>query len=190
MEVLASFGVAAGVVFVAELGDKSQLLSLWFATRYRVWTVVAGVVAATAVLMGVAVLLGAVFGTVLPERLFLTIAAFAFFAFAAWSLRRDDDDDDGEVRTMPVLGAFGVVTLSFIVSEMGDKTQLATITLAGSRDPAGVWLGATTGMVSANVIAIVLGKVAGKRLPQRAISVGAAVLFVGFGLFTLWEAWG
>jgi Ca2+/H+ antiporter, TMEM165/GDT1 family len=189
VDLLTAFAVATGLIFVAELGDKSQLLSLWFATRYRVWTVLAGVATATLLLQGIAVVVGAVFGAVIPQRTFLTIAAFAFFAFAAWSLRREDDEEEEEVRSFPVLGAFGIVTVSLVVSEMGDKTQLATITLAGSRDPLGVWLGASLGMFAANAIAVAIGKIAGKRLPQRAISIGAAILFALFGAVTLWEAW-
>ena len=189
MDLIVSAGAAAGLIFVVELGDKSQLLSLWFATRYHTWTVLAGLTVATLLVMGLAVLLGAVFGTVLPEQLFLTVAGLAFFAFAAWSLRTAEDGEQ-EVREAPALGVFGMVALSFSVAEMGDKSQLATISLAGTRDPFGVWIGATGGMVGANTLAIIIGKLAGKRLPTRAISVGAAVLFVVFGVLTLWEAWG
>lgn len=189
MEVLGAFFVAAGLIFVAELGDKSQLLSLWFATRYSIWTVLGGVAAAAIVLQGIAVIAGALFGTVLPERVFLTIAAIAFFVFAAWSLRYEEEEEEHETRSMPVFGAFGIVTVSFLVAEMGDKTQLATITLAGSRDAIGVWLGASVGMFASNAIAVVIGRFAGKRLPQRAIAVGAAILFFVFGVLALWEAW-
>jgi Ca2+/H+ antiporter, TMEM165/GDT1 family len=190
VELLVSFGAAAALVFVAELGDKSQLLSLWFATRYGLWTVLAGVATATVVVMGVAVVVGAIFGAVLPRTLFLTVAGLLFFVFAAWSLRHEqEEDEEEEVRAAPAFGAYGIVTVSIVVSEMGDKTQLATVALAGDRDPVGVWLGATAGMFTAVAIAVFIGKVAGKRLPHRLISIGAAVLFAAFGVATLWEAW-
>ena len=190
MEYLVSFGIAAGLVFIAELGDKSQLLSLWFATRYRLWTVLAGVATATIVLQGLAVIIGTLFGAVLPRTLFLTVAGLLFLAFAVWSLRvpRPDGEEE-EVRHPHTLGAYGIVTASLIVSEIGDRSQLATIALAGTREPIGVWLGSTFGMFTAIAIAVVIGAIMGHRLPYRAIAIGAAVLFAAFGIVTLWEAW-
>ena len=190
MEFLIAFAVAFGLIFIAELGDKSQLVALWFATRYRAIVVIAGVTVATLIVHLGSVAIGVAFEEILPERVFLTIVGLSFFVFAAWSIRGDSIDEEGGVaRKSPFLGAFGIVTFSFFLSELGDKTQLATISLAGDRDPAGVWLGSTAGMVAADALAIWVGKALGTRLPQRAIGIGAAVLFVVFGLFTLWQAW-
>lgn len=189
MEFLSAFLVAFALIFVAEMGDKSQLLSLWFATKYRVLTVLAGVTCAVVILQLVAVVVGVVFNTVLPDQVFLTLAGIAFFVFAAWSLRPEDDDEVEDTVNVRRFGAFGIVFLSFLVSELGDKTQLATVTLAGDRNPFGVWAGSTLGMVGSNSIAIFIGAKAGKRLPRRAISYGAALLFAVFGAVTLWSAW-
>lgn len=189
LDFVAAFFVAFALIFVAEMGDKSQLLSLWFATKYRVAVVMAGVACAVVVLQLVAVVVGVVFDTILPERVFLTLAGIAFFVFAAWSLRPEEDDDVEETVDVRRLGAFGIVFLSFLVSELGDKTQLATVTLAGDRDPIGVWAGSTLGMIGSNALAVFVGAKAGKRLPRRAISYGAAVLFAIFGAITLWSAW-
>ena len=184
---MSAFFLATILIFVAELGDKSQLVALWFATRYRWWLVLAGVSVATLVVHLGSVAIGRAFDEVLPERTLLIIVGLSFFFFAAWSLRGDRlDEETGPERKMPWFGAFGVVTVSFFISELGDKTQLATVSLAG-RDTniVGVWLGSTFGMVLADALAIGVGIFAGKRLPQRAISFGAAALFVIFGLIAI-----
>lgn len=190
MEFVSAFAVSFVLIFAAELGDKSQLVALWFATRYRPLLVIAGVTVATLVVHLGSVAIGVAFEELLPERAFLTIVAVSFFVFAAWGIRGDRlDDEENVARQLPLFGAFGIVTVSFFLSELGDKTQLATISLAGDRDPAGVWLGSTAGMVAADALAILAGRLLGKRLPQRTIAYGAAAIFVAAGLFTLWQAW-
>ena len=189
MEFLIAFAIAFGIIFVAELGDKSQLVALWFSTRYSAWVVIAGVTVATLVVHLGSVAIGVAFEELLPERVFLTVVGLSFFAFAAWSIRGDSLGDEEGVQKRAAFGALGIVTASFFVSELGDKTQLATISLAGDRNPWGVWLGSTFGMVAADGLAIIAGKMLGTRLPQRAIGYAAAVLFVAFGVFTLWQAW-
>ena len=184
---MSAFFLSAALIFVAELGDKSQLVALWFATRHRWWLVLAGVLAATLVVHLGSVALGRTFDELLPERALLTIIGLSFFVFAAWSVRGDRlDDSDRAARAVPLFGAFGVVAASFFVSELGDKTQLATVSLAGNSDAfIGVWLGSTAGMVLADALAIAVGIAAGKRLPHRAIGLGAACLFVVFGVLAL-----
>ncbi|WP_322818884.1 TMEM165/GDT1 family protein [Tepidiforma sp.] len=189
---MSAFFVSALLIFVAELGDKSQLVALWFATRYRWWLVVAGVSTATLVVHLGSVAIGLAFDELLPERWLLTLVGLSFFGFAAWSLRGDAlDGEPAEPRLGAKFGAFGVVTAAFFLSELGDKTMLATVSLAGRESSAvGVWLGSTVGMVLADAAAIALGVLAGKRLPQRTIAIGAAALFVAFGAAALWSAWG
>ncbi len=188
---MSAFFVSTVLIFVAELGDKSQLVALWFATRYRWWIVLAGVTTATLAVHLGSVALGVAFEQLLPERVLLTLVGASFFIFAAWSLRGDRlESDPAETRVGARFGAFGIVTAAFFLSELGDKTMLATVSLAGRESSAvGVWLGSTLGMVLADAVAIAAGVIAGKRLPQRAIAVAAAVLFVAFGLAALWAAW-
>jgi len=184
---MSAFFLSTALIFVAELGDKSQLVALWFATRYRWWLVLAGVSVATLIVHLGSVAIGRAFDELLPERVLLAVVGVSFFAFALWSIRGDRlDDDEGPARTAIAFGAFGIVTLSFFMSELGDKTQLATVSLAG-RDAniVGVWLGSTVGMVMADAAAIGVGIAAGKRLPQRAIGYLAAGLFVVFGVAAL-----
>jgi putative Ca2+/H+ antiporter (TMEM165/GDT1 family) len=182
---VSAFLISFLVIFVAELGDKSQLVALWFATKYRWWVVLAGVTVATLIVHLGSVFIGRTIDALLPEDVLLVIVGLSFFVFAAWSLRGDTLSEDPG-RSFPLLGGFGVVAASFFVSELGDKTQLATVTLAGERPEfVAVWLGSTAGMVAADALAVAIGIVAGRRLPQRAIAVGAAVLFAVFGVVAI-----
>lgn len=188
---VSAFLVSFTLIFVAELGDKSQLVALWFATRFRWWVVLAAATVATLVVHLGSVLAGRAFDQLLPERVLLGAVGLSFLFFAAWSLRGDSlDEQHGVPRlSLPVAGAFGAVGTSFFLAELGDKTQLATVTLAGDRPELfGVWLGSTLGMVAADALSIGVGVLAGKRLPQRVIALGAAVLFVAFGVAALARA--
>ncbi len=186
---MSAFVLSTLVIFVAELGDKSQLVALWFATRYKWWTVLAGVAAATLVVHLGSVAAGRALDDVLPESLLRVIVGLSFLGFAWWSIKGDSLDEDDQRVRFGWAGAFGIVTISFFLSELGDKTQLATVSLA-SREASftGVWMGSTLGMVAADAIAVAIGLVAGKRLPQRTVGLGAAVLFVIFGLLTIGSA--
>lgn len=184
------FLISTAIIFVAELGDKSQLVALWFATRYRWWLVLAGVSVATLVVHLGSVAIGRAFGELLPERIVLTAIGLSFLAFAVWSVRGDSlTEGRSPAQTVPLFGSFGVITASFFVSELGDKTQLATVSLAGNTNQTiGVWLGSTVGMVLADSFAIAVGRLAGRRLPRRGIGIGAAMLFVAFGVLSLVRA--
>ena len=181
---MSAFLLAVGIIFVAELGDKSQLVALWFSTRYQWWLVLAGVSLATLVVHLGSVGIGRAFGELLPENVILVVVGLSFFLFAAWSVRGDQfDESKRSAQAKTMIGAFGVITVSFFVSELGDKTQLATVSLAGnSSESVGVWLGSTLGMVLADALAIGVGLLMGRKLPQRTIGMGAASLFVVFGL--------
>lgn len=187
---MSAFLLSSALIFVAELGDKSQLVALWFATRYRWWVVLAGVTAATLVVHLASVGIGRVIEGVVPDVVLRVVVGLSFFGFAWWSLRGDTlGEDDTTVRRVPLLGSFGVVALAFFLSELGDKTQLATVSIAG-HDPswAGVWLGSTFGMVGADALAVAVGLMARRQLPLERIGQGAAVLFVVFGGLTIASA--
>lgn len=185
---LEAFGVAAGVVFLAELGDKSQLLTLTFAARYR-WTVVlAGVSIATAILMAISVTIGGAASGVVSQRSLQVIAGVAFLGFAAWTLL-DTDEDDEDPHPAPDIDAsrakLPTIIGAFALAELGDKTMLTTIALASTQGWLGTWAGATLGMVAANVVALVIGDQVASRLPERMLRVGAAALFAVFGVLLL-----
>jgi putative Ca2+/H+ antiporter (TMEM165/GDT1 family) len=181
---VAATAVAFGAIFVAELGDKSQLMALAFATRFRPVPILVGITIATAVVHAVSVGIGAVLQLSLPTDLIAIAAGILFLGFAAWTLRGDKLDAGDEARVEQAGGRSAVVAASvaFFLAELGDKTMLATITLATTYGPVAVWLGSTLGMVTADALAIGLGRVLGARLPERAIRIGAAVLFVLFGV--------
>ncbi len=184
-----AFLLSTAVIFVAELGDKSQLIALAFATRYRAWIVLLGITVATAVVHAFSVLLGGLAGLALPTRAIQVIAALAFFGFAWWTWRGDELTPEEEQRTaQPARSALLAVAGTFFLAELGDKTMLATVTLATDNDWFGVWVGSTVGMVAADAVAIAVGRLLGTRLPERTVRVVAAAAFALFGLLLLVEA--
>ena len=184
---IGAVAVAAGAIFVAEFGDKSQLLVLAFATRHAAVPVIAGIVVAAAVVQGLSVAVGAALGAVLPETLISVIAGVAFLAVAAWTLRGDDDEAEeadaaGATSRRSGLALAAVVATTFVIGELGDKTMLATFALAARQDPIATWIGASAGMVAANLVAVVVGRQVGMRLSPRIIRIGSAALFAIAGI--------
>ena len=186
---LAALALSFGVIFVAELGDKSQLMAMTFATRYRALTVLIGITAATAIVHLVSVAVGYGLGATLPTNWISLAAGVAFLAFAAWTLR-GDSLTDAEKSKAARSGRSAVLAVggAFFLAELGDKTMLATITLATQHGWLGVWIGSTVGMVAADALAILVGRLLGKRLPEKAIKWGAAALFLVFGIWLIVEA--
>jgi putative Ca2+/H+ antiporter (TMEM165/GDT1 family) len=177
------------VIFVAELGDKSQLMAMAFATRYRFWTVLAGITAATALVHLFSVAVGVLVGASLPTTLVNGLAGVAFICFGLWTLRGDElTDEEKEKATKVNRSAFFAVGIAFFLAELGDKTMLATVTLATNNGWFGTWIGSTLGMVAADALAIGVGALLGKHLPEKVIKIGAAILFFGFGALLLAEA--
>jgi putative Ca2+/H+ antiporter (TMEM165/GDT1 family) len=185
---MTAFWIATIYVLVAEMGDKTQLVALAFATRYKASVVLAGVFLATIVVHLFSVVLGEAAGIALPEFWIKLLAGLAFIGFGLWTLRGAEFEDEDKLKT----GRFGplmTVAITFFLAELGDKTMLATITIASQQQSfVGVWLGSTVGMVIADGIAIVVGKVMGKKLPEKLIKYGAATVFIASGLYSLYEA--
>ena len=177
-----------GIIFVAELGDKSQLMALTFAARYKAMPILIGITVATAVVHAFSVLAGAALGVAMPTKAINIVAGLAFLGFAAWTLRGDKLDEDEATRVdRRTRAAIVAAAGAFFLAELGDKTMLATITLATTEGLWGTWLGSTAGMVAADALAILVGQQLGKRLPERSIRIGASVLFVVFGVLLLIE---
>ena len=183
-----AFLISFAIIFVAELGDKSQLMAMTFAARYRAWTIVAAITAATAVVHLVSVALGSVVGAALPTETINVLAGVAFLGFAAWTVRGDELGDDEAARASSgSRSVFFTVALAFFLAELGDKTMLATVTLATDHGWLGTWLGSTVGMVAADALAIIVGQQLGARLPERTVKIGAAITFVVFGVLLIVE---
>jgi Ca2+/H+ antiporter, TMEM165/GDT1 family len=185
---VSAFFLSLVVIFVAELGDKSQLMAMTFATRFRPALVLLGITLATAVVHLASVVLGAALGVALPTGPISILAGLAFFGFAAWTLRGDELGEDERGKADRATGsAMLAVGIAFFLAELGDKTMLATVTLAadtaGLLGLLGVWAGSTVGMVAADALAIGVGRLLRRRLPERQIKFGAAA---GFALFGVW----
>lgn len=188
-----AFLISTAVIFVAELGDKSQLMALTFATRYRARDVLIGITLATLIVHLASVGIGFWIGDAFAEyQAPIAIAAgIAFFIFALWTLRGDELTDDEAQKVRNSTGAaILAVGVAFFLAELGDKTMLATITLATQNGWFGTWIGSTLGMVLADALAIGVGAVLGKQLPEKFIKYGAAFLFAVFGLWLVLDGLG
>lgn len=184
---LAAVLISLGVVFLAELGDKSQLIAMTYALRHRWWVVLSGVAIAAFAIHGVSVTVGHFLGLTLPARPIAAVAGVAFIGFAAWTWR---DATDSTPQTAPSgesrLALLAVVS-SVLLAELGDKTMLATVALASNHNWLGVWIGATLGMVLADAVAIAVGTVLHRRLPAHVLQAAAALLFLACGLWMLFD---
>jgi Ca2+/H+ antiporter, TMEM165/GDT1 family len=176
MQMLTAVLVSFAVIFVAELGDKSQLMALTFATRYPTVPVLIGITAATALVHAFSVIVGGLLGAALPTRAIGLVGAGAFVGFGLWTLRGDRLSEDETARAGRTAGnvvlAVGTV---FFLAELGDKTMLATVTLGAREGLVGTWIGSTLGMVTADALAIVAGRQLGSRLSERTVRIGAAL---------------
>ncbi|KUL32393.1 TMEM165/GDT1 family protein [Actinoplanes awajinensis] len=185
---IAALGISFAVIFVAELGDKSQLMAMTFATRFKLMPTLIGITAATALVHLVSVGIGYGLGAAIPTDWISLVAGVAFLAFGAWTLRGDKLTDDEKNKAERSSGsAILAVGGAFFLAELGDKTMLATITLATQHGWFGVWVGSTVGMVAADALAILVGRLLGKHLPENVIKWGAAALFAIFGIWLIVE---
>ena len=178
--------VSTGVVAIGEIGDKTQLLSLVLAARFRrPWPIVAGILVATLANHALAGWLGNWVRGVVPADLLRWLLAASFFAVALWALKPDTLDDE-RAPEAGRWGVFGVTVVAFFLAEMGDKTQIATVMLAAKFDAlAAVVVGTTLGMLIANVPVVFAGKLAAERIPFKAIRIVAAAIFAAIGAWVL-----
>jgi putative Ca2+/H+ antiporter (TMEM165/GDT1 family) len=188
-DLLAAIGVSFATIFVAELGDKSQLLVLALATRLRPIPLLIGIVGTTAILQALAVGVGALLQVSLPERPITIAAGILFILFGLWTLRPSPEGGEEVSAAAPSeRSALFAAMAAFFFAELGDKTQLATLTLATRYSALGVWIGATLGMSGASALALVIGRALGTRLPERPIRIAAAALFLTFGILLVLDA--
>ena len=181
--------VSALVVAIAEIGDKTQLLAIILATRFKKPVpIILGILVATLANHALAATAGYWVSDLLSGKAFQWAIALSFIAMAAWALIPDKADDDmagGKGR----YGVFLTTTIAFFLVEMGDKTQIATVAL-GARFHNIAWVaaGTTLGMMIANIPAVYLGEAATKIVPLNYVRIGAAVIFLGLGIWAAIEA--
>ncbi|APW44591.1 TMEM165/GDT1 family protein [Rhodoferax saidenbachensis] len=181
-----AFLTSTGIVALAEMGDKTQLLALILAARFRKpWPIVLGILVATLVNHALAGAVGAWITTVIGPDLLRWILAASFIAMAAWMLIPDKMDDE-DTDAQPRWGVFGTTVIAFFLAEMGDKTQIATVMLAAKYN-AYLWVvaGTTLGMMLANAPVVWLGERMTRLVPIRIVHIVSALIFAGLGVAAL-----
>ena len=181
-----AFFVSTAIVALAEMGDKTQLLSLVLAARFRKpWPIVLGIFVATLANHALAGAVGSWVTTVLGPQVLRWVLGLSFIAMAVWMLIPDKLDDDGD-GAAPRFGVFGTTLVAFFLAEMGDKTQVATVMLAAQYS-AYFWVvaGTTLGMMLANAPVVWLGDRLVKKVPIRVVHLVSALIFLILGLLAL-----
>jgi putative Ca2+/H+ antiporter (TMEM165/GDT1 family) len=213
---LYALAVSTILIALAELGDKTQLLALALACRFRWWKVLIGILIGTLVVHFISTIAGQLIGNLIPEFWLGIVTGALFVGFGVWTLR-GDKEDDGESTSASRFGPVLTTAIAFFLAELGDKTQIMTMTIAadpaavlrtlGSAGPAvshalasvgltangltstqifwGVWSGSTIGMMIADGLAVIVGAVLGKKLPERLITRVSGSIFIVFGVVTV-----
>ncbi len=181
-----AFLISTGVVALGEIGDKTQLLALLLAARFRrPVPIMSGILVATLANHALAGLVGEGIARALGADALRWVVGLSFLAMAGWMLVPDRIDED-EVRAGARFGVFGTTVIAFFIAEMGDKTQIATVALAARyADLVAVVAGTTLGMMLANVPAVLLGDVVAKKVSMRIVHGVAAAIFALLGVLTL-----
>ena len=181
-----AFLVSTGIVALAEMGDKTQLLALILAARFKKpWPIVAGILVATLVNHALAGAAGAWATTLIGPQMLRWVLGASFLAMALWMLIPDKIDADEDEKP-PRYGVFFTTVLVFFLAEMGDKTQIATVMLAARYDAiVSVVAGTTLGMMLANAPVVWLGERVTRLVPLRVVHIISAIIFAGLGLAAL-----
>src|SRR3990167_8738684 len=172
------------LIAIAEMGDKTQLVALSFATKYKPTKVLLGIFIGTLVVHLFSVIIGERVSALIHLKILIGLS---FVGFGIWTLKGDSCNEKEKKGNK--LGPILTVAIAFFLAELGDKTQLATISLAAQYHSfLGVWLGSTFGMVAADGIAIVVGIIAGKKLPEKLIKYISTAIFIIFGAWIIIDA--
>ena len=177
----------AAVVGLGEMGDKTQVLALLLAVRYqRSWPILAGIFIATLLTMGVTALVGTTISSFLPASILRWVLVVMFFAVAAWTLVPEGDDEEEDVPVKSSSSLILTAFITFILAELGDKSQVATLVMAAKYgDFAMVMAGATLGEMIAISPAVLLGKTTAQWIPMKWVRVAAAAIFAALGTWVL-----
>lgn len=178
--------MSTGVVALAEIGDKTQLLAFILAARFKKpFPIILGILVATLANHGLAGALGAWITSVLQPEILRWVVGLSFLGMAAWTLVPDEIEEE-ETRIAARLGVFGATLITFFLAEMGDKTQIATVAMAANfPQPLLVVAGTTLGMLIADVPAVFVGDRFAKKIPMKLVHSIAALMFAIMGILTL-----
>ncbi len=174
-----------GLVFLAELGDKSQLVCMTLAARHRHWPVLAGATIAFAILNSLAVMFGAGLSHWVPERVLAAVVATLFAVFGVMSLRAKEEEREGEVAERSGHGIFVTAFLMIFLAEMGDKTQIAVAGMASTLPVIPVWIGATLALFATSALGVVAGQKLLRRIPIHRLHQISGVFFLILAAFAL-----
>jgi Ca2+/H+ antiporter, TMEM165/GDT1 family len=184
---MSAFIKALVFVVVGEMGDKTQILAMMMAGKYKAKQVLIGVLVATVLNHAIAVGVGSYLSLILPVIVISITAGISFLIFGLWTIRGDTTED--EKKKGSNFGPILTVAIAFFLAEMGDKTQLMTIAIAAEfRQPLLVLAGTTTGMMIADGIGIIFGAWICKNIPENTIRWAASIVFIFFGTLTLYES--
>lgn len=176
--------------FIAEMGDKTQLMLIALTSKYKLKDIILGTAAAILVLNGLAVLAGGLVSEFIPDWLIKATAALAFLYFAASTIAGDDDDEEEEEGKSKIKFAPLAVFCTFFVAELGDKTQLTAITF-GANEGMGaaliVWLGCSLGLFAADILGMLVGYLLKSKVPEGLLNTLAFAIFSMFGVYTLYQ---
>jgi Ca2+/H+ antiporter, TMEM165/GDT1 family len=182
---MAAFWIALIYVFLAEIGDKTQFMTIAFATRYKGRIVLAGVVVATALINLVSVGLGEWIGKLLPTIWINLVSGLAFIVFGIWELRPENINQSENYKESR-FGPFVTVASALFLAEFGDKTMLATAAIAGSEHNFfQVWAGSTAGLVASNALAIFAGRAVKTKLSTKKTTIAIAVIYIVTGILAI-----
>ena len=173
------------VVFLAELGDKTQLVALTLAGRYPAVKVLTVLGAAIVLLQTLSVTAGALISRAVPDRAIATGAGLLFLGFAVWTWRTADETDDDDEQAGAGQAGLVSVAVAFFLAELGDKTMLTTAGLAADRGAVPVWIGSLAAMLAATALAVIAGKALMRRVAPRTLRRVGAGAFAVVGIVTL-----
>lgn len=182
------FLTALFFVFMAEMGDKTQLMTVAFSAKFKARTVLLGVILAAAAINLISVALGEGFGKVFPAFWVNLFAGAAFIAFGIWTLKSEKENLDEKPR-FGQHGPLVTVVIAFFLAELGDKTMLTAVAVASRyHNFLAVWLGSTVGLIASNALGIVAGKAVGDRFSAKSVKIGIAVVYVLSGILAIADA--
>lgn len=176
--------------FIAEMGDKTQLMLIALTSKYKLRDIISGTAVAILVLNGLAVLAGGLVSEFIPDWLIKTIAALAFFYFAASTIAGDDDDEEEGSGKSKIKFAPLAVFCTFFIAELGDKTQLTAITFGANEGMSAtliVWIGCSLGLFAADILGMLVGYLLKSKTPDGLLNTLAFAIFSIFGVYTLYQ---